>query len=318
MFPIASDRSVWLLVAGLALVDAVVLPAGGLSVRPWSLAVPVGGTLLLVAIAFVYRRLRPAPIIAAGATACAQLVAFTMVAAMLSYAALRLAPPLRDDWFAAADAALGFDWTAHVRFVARHALLGRVLQAAYFSCMLQLAVIVPALAVFDPAGLRHFVAAFCVTALAVILLAAPIPALGAYGVPRLGAADLALLPSPDAGRYHFADFLAVRAGTLRELDLARVEGVVQFPSFHAALTILFTAALARMRYAAVPALLLNGTMLVSTLSIGGHYLVDVLAGGVIALVVMALVWPQWRPASMVPRPRRAVRVAPAPVVLLDG
>jgi membrane-associated phospholipid phosphatase len=100
-----------------------------------------------------------------------------------------------------------------------------------------------------------------------------------------------LLPAvgliPDAP--HVAHFLALRADTLREIDLTRLQGLISFPSYHAAMAVLVGHALWGVPYLRVPAALLNLVMLVATISEGGHYLVDVLAGCVIAAGAIALV-----------------------------
>jgi membrane-associated phospholipid phosphatase len=84
---------------------------------------------------------------------------------------------------------------------------------------------------------------------------------------------------PDAP--YVSAFFALRAGQV--LD-GLPQGIVSFPSYHAAVAILLTAALRRHRWLFPAACVLNGLMLVSTLSTGGHYLVDVLAGACIAWI----------------------------------
>jgi membrane-associated phospholipid phosphatase len=64
------------------------------------------------------------------------------------------------------------------------------------------------------------------------------------------------------------------------------EGIVTFPSLHAALGILFAAALWRVRGIKWAALVLNALMLVATPAYGSHYFIDVIAGVALA----ALCW----------------------------
>jgi membrane-associated phospholipid phosphatase len=59
-------------------------------------------------------------------------------------------------------------------------------------------------------------------------------------------------------------------------------GIVTFPSFHACVAVLFTLAMRGHLLALVTAALLNTVMLVSILPLGGHYLVDLIAGCAIA------------------------------------
>jgi membrane-associated phospholipid phosphatase len=259
----------------------------------WSLAAGVrahaleacaiaGVALVLLVIAFVYARLRPAPALAASASAAAFLIFFSAAGAALSYAGAWLGAPLRDEAFAAADAALGFDWNAHLAFVAQRPALAAALTWAYFSCQAQLILVIFLLAARDRAALSRFMSLYAATGLATIALAAALPALGAYAHHAPPAELAGRLPDSLSGRWHMSDFVALREGRFLDLRLSQVEGLISFPSFHTALAILFVHAFWRAPWLRAPALFLNGTMIVSTLAIGGHFLVDVIAGAAIA------------------------------------
>ena len=84
----------------------------------------------------------------------------------------------------------------------------------------------------------------------------------------------------DAVQIH--DFFAMRNGTLHALDLARLAGLVNFPSFHTTLAIVFVYAVRRRSRPLTIAAALNVVMIVSVLTEGGHYLVDVIAGAAVA------------------------------------
>ena len=86
---------------------------------------------------------------------------------------------------------------------------------------------------------------------------------------------------PDAP--HVPVLLALRAGSLPD---GIPQGLISFPSYHTTVAILITAALWRERYLFPAACVLNGVMVISTLSMGGHYLVDVLAGIVVAAAAL--------------------------------
>ena len=79
---------------------------------------------------------------------------------------------------------------------------------------------------------------------------------------------------------------AIRSGAWRVFTYARAEGIVTFPSYHAALAIIFVYISTRpdLRVVAIPFALLNFLMLLSIPPIGGHYLVDLLGGAAVALV----------------------------------
>jgi membrane-associated phospholipid phosphatase len=69
--------------------------------------------------------------------------------------------------------------------------------------------------------------------------------------------------------------------------LSDIRGLATFPSFHIVLAILTAWALYPVRVVGAFALALNGIVVVATLGSGGHYLVDVLGGGAIAIVLLA-------------------------------
>ena len=81
----------------------------------------------------------------------------------------------------------------------------------------------------------------------------------------------------------------LRDGSLTELELSSMGGIVTFPSFHAAMAILFVWAVWPIRWARIPMLAANGLMWVSAIPIGGHYLVDLLGGSLIAVASILLV-----------------------------
>jgi membrane-associated phospholipid phosphatase len=78
-------------------------------------------------------------------------------------------------------------------------------------------------------------------------------------------------------------FNALRDGSLTQINISSVQGVVSFPSFHTMLGVIITYALRDTRMLLIPAAILNGTMILATLPVGGHYLVDTLVGAAIAI-----------------------------------
>jgi membrane-associated phospholipid phosphatase len=79
-------------------------------------------------------------------------------------------------------------------------------------------------------------------------------------------------------------FLGLRDSTFHSINGMNSEGIITFPSLHAALGILFGAALWRVKGIKWAGLVLNGAMLIATPAYGSHYFVDVIAGILIAAV----------------------------------
>src|SRR5690606_36367265 len=83
-------------------------------------------------------------------------------------------------------------------------------------------------------------------------------------------------------------FYGLRDGSHRLLVAVGSQGIITFPSLHAALAVILIAALwpiARLRWIILP---LNLAMLAATPIDGSHYLFDVIAGVAVAVVRLAL------------------------------
>ena len=62
-----------------------------------------------------------------------------------------------------------------------------------------------------------------------------------------------------------------------------------FPSGHTILAVIMTYALRGSRWTLIPAIIVNGLMLVSTVPHGGHHLIDLIVGGAIAACAIFVV-----------------------------
>jgi membrane-associated phospholipid phosphatase len=200
-------------------------------------------------------------------------VVFSVGFATLTYLAARLAPPLIDDWLIGCDHWLGFStirpW--------QHTHLGAFLAVAYYSLLVQTAATIAVLGLLgrrEP--LEQFLERMMVAGLIVLACFLAAPAIGP------SAAD----PSADMVRY-LEHFQELRAGTRTGLDLAETEGLITFPSFHTIWAMLLVAACPRPLKAA--SAVLNALVIASTLTTGGHYLIDVLAGILVYYLVCRLV-----------------------------
>ena len=223
--------------------------------------------MLLSAIAAVYKRTGRSESIASGAAACAVLVAGMAFLAAASYVVAARSPfPMMDDALGAADRWLHFDWTRWTAWGRAHRSIWNAQALAYDAMHPELGLLVLYL------GLRERA-----TPLIVSLFVGGAIAIGAsWFMPAIG-------HLPDAP--HVPVLLALRAGSLPD---GVPQGLISFPSYHTTVAILLTAALRGERFLFPVACVLNGVMVISTLSMGGHYLVDVLAGLVVAVAAMYL------------------------------
>lgn len=277
----------WAATVGIAAIDGVWLSVLGIAVEPRGfLAVAAAIALLLAAAAF-WARVKPEPTLRAMALSTACLLGFTIAVAVLHYLAATLDRPLVDRQLAVAEAALGFDWPAHVVFLEGYPGLALGLALAYHSSGAQVALVVIALSAAKRTGrLWRFIRLFAATLLAVIAISSLFPAKGPYafymglnggtsGLETIGAT------------WHLEPLSALRSGETRRLALADMRGLATFPSFHVCLALITAWALAPIRVIGPLAVLLNVAVIVATISAGGHYLTDVLAGGLLGGLLLA-------------------------------
>ena len=74
-----------------------------------------------------------------------------------------------------------------------------------------------------------------------------------------------------------------------DFNVPNANCLATFPSGHTILAIIMTYALRGSRWIFIPALIVNGAMLVSTIPHGGHHMFDLVAGAAIAAGAILLV-----------------------------
>lgn len=132
-----------------------------------------------------------------------------------------------------------------------------------------------------------FLTAWLVTLFVTCVLFTLFPGIGAYAYFGLAAADVPAMRDPTP--WHQAVLLTeLRAGTLHHIGFVDLDGIVTFPSFHAAAAVVLAWAAWTVRAIRWPALLLNVAMLMSAVPIGGHYLIDIVAGCVVAAIGLSI------------------------------
>ncbi|MDO8288518.1 MAG: phosphatase PAP2 family protein [Parvibaculum sp.] len=215
-------------------------------------------------------------------------VTFSTTSVILSYLAASLSLPLVDAQLVAFDEALGFDWIGLLHFVNTHETFGRLTSATYNTAFPELALIVLFLGLMRRLEeLRELVDVYWLTLLMAITLSALFPAVDPYAFYGLKPDDFTVV-WPTAGMVFLPDYLSLRAGTYDTFNFAAMEGIIAFPSFHAALALMMTWSLRRLPWALGLGLVYNGLMLLATLTEGGHYLADVAVGSLLVVVAVAV------------------------------
>lgn len=282
----APHPALWGLALAVALLDAVWLRRAGIALAPFGFGVAAGLVAALLALAVLFGPILSEPKLRAMALASASLIAVTVPLAVLHYLTATWALPLADARLARAEAALGFDWPAYLAALQAHPRLAWWLALAYHTSGPQVGLTVIALSATLRVGrLWAYVRLFAVLLLAVVLIAALVPAAGPfvqYGLATVPDGSIETL----GALWHLDALAHLRAGTLRTLALEDIRGLVTFPSFHVCLAVLTAWALAPIRVLGPLAIALNAVIIVATLGAGGHYLPDLLAGFVLSVTVI--------------------------------
>lgn len=258
----------WLIIGSMTAVAALGLYLSNIKIL---LSFPIiFGFLVLVGLNLFYTRIRKNPLFASIALTCAQLVAFTNVAIVLSYLAAARGLPLVDNALAAMDDAVGFNWLALFTWLKKERpTIGWALDLIYDTMIIQ--VFIMLIVLYSTKKLlqaRAFSWLYAVTLLIIIPMSMVFPAEGAWA--HFGVAHL-------TSAYYLPDFNAIRSGSMHVIDTAEVTGIIQFPSFHAALALILILS-SRGTFLFPVYLPLNVLMIFSALTAGGHYLTDVAFG----------------------------------------
>ncbi len=286
----STGRLLWLLIVVMTAIATVSFVLLGLSIDISSNPSLIAVGLAYTGVAWFYSSIRRDIRLATAMTAVGQLFLVLLAGLMLTYAASAVGLPFRDSDLYAVDRWLGFDRQAYQALVASTPGLRFILNAAYVTIQPQTA-LVPFILVLTGRlpRLQQFVLALGISMICTALIAAVIPAVDAFIHVDLARRGEDSLPS---GIYtHTKTLYALRAGTFHSIRLNDLEGLITFPSFHTTSAILFAWALWPVRYVRLMAVVVNGLMILSTPISGEHYVVDVIAGGIVANA--AIVTAKW-------------------------
>jgi membrane-associated phospholipid phosphatase len=213
-------------------------------------------------------------------------VAFSMLVLISSYLAISLNAPLTDATLITIDQRMGFDGVELIRLIDTIPLLSWALMHAYASFSLQLILLPMLLILFrQPARAIALVLAYAVVGYVASFVSVWFPALGAHVVYAIDPDSLTSI-NPYFGHAFLDQFHAVREQSEFMFSLTTAEGILTFPSVHAAVALICCVSAFSIPWLRYPFLALNALMAFSTLTHGGHYLVDVFAG--FALGALAL------------------------------
>ncbi|MEO8560273.1 MAG: phosphatase PAP2 family protein [Rhodospirillales bacterium] len=284
------SRAVYVLLAFAIAAGATLFRLMKFSIDPSVGLGPPAWALLALGAAFLARRVgheRIGTALETTALVYAQGIVFLFVI----YPLMSLHIPLADSDLAAADSFLGFDWPTYALLFTRNELLAQAASSIYRSFQWQPALVCVALASTGRLGRAwQFVTAatvaLCLTALIGPLFPAAMPAAHFGIAPR----ELPFLIPFHPWRFEQV-LHALKDDGVRVLAPWMLVGIVSLPSYHMAAGVMFAWATwpTILRW---PMIVLNTALAAATIVIGPHYLVDVIAGGAVAIasIYVARLW----------------------------
>lgn len=232
-------------------------------------------------------------------------IALGLSLACLSYVGAMADLPLRDQEMMWVDRHLGFDWLHMMQALDRRPLVLDVLDGAYATFTAQLVGVVIALTLARRTREldRFFLTFVCASVLAEVA-SVFIPTVGPMST---AAASVDFTHLPTLGRATADIVLKLRDGSLRAIDFGAIDGIISFPSLHAAVSVIVPFCLRWNRPLFCLTAGLDAVMLVSAVPSGNHYLVDVIGGVCVAALAIVCSGPMQRSLDLLVRfaPRAA-------------
>jgi membrane-associated phospholipid phosphatase len=209
---------------------------------------------------------------------------------LFMYLATATNKPLFDSNIAAIDGALGFDWLAVVQALNSSSIMASILMFAYSAIGLLMIGLLFLLALSSDAdALMEFIALIAVSSVLTGFLMMAFPTAGAYAFytpPHEAYSNFTGM----GGLSHLQTLAALRSGSPFVFHINKVMGLVSFPSFHCALGIIMAYSCRRTYWLLAPIGVLVAIMIPATIPEGGHHLTDAIAGILIGLASIAIVY----------------------------
>ena len=301
---IAPDAVLFVITLLLAVVDMVWCRGGHWSVTVRGVA-PVFFVVPGMLSPLLFERYRYDERTRVGLICSSLFISFSVVASIFSYLVVSTNAPLVDSSLASWDHMIGFDWPKIFLWTKERPRLDFVLDLAYSSVFPQIGVVILYLAYTRRhEQLAEFNGVLAICFLITSIISCFFPAAGpAKYYQAVVHADVSML----------SHFEPLREGTLRIIDLRKMQGLVSIPSFHMIMAMLLVYVMRKTPLYSV-FLILNIVVTASTPTRGEHYLVDLIAGAITVVTVMAL-WSS-RKFVFAQKERRDAVIQPKPRSIL--
>lgn len=198
--------------------------------------------------------------------------------------------PMVDAKLAAADRLLfpAFSWPSLARWFGSHDAVSRVLSHVYSTLGWQPLLLFAVLTLSGRAQMAwRVMTAWSAALLICVITFTFTPALDAYTYFAIGHREMPGILS-DTSWNAPRILTGIRNGTIDTLGNSTMEGLISMPSFHAAGAVILAWGYGKVAWLRWPFLVLNLIMLVSAVPVGGHYLIDILAGLLVAVIAISV------------------------------
>jgi membrane-associated phospholipid phosphatase len=273
----------WVVTAATAAVALLACYVSNFKFAPTLIPLNLVVAFFSLAVFLIYAFFRNDFFILSISNAVAVISTFSTTGAMFSYVAMHYSSSfdLWDSALASTDASFGLDWFSLLKWADAHQSIAGILGYAYGS---QIPQGIGAVMILSFLGqyrrLQTLILAFQNSALTCSVIAAFMPAVGEYTYRKINL-GFQFRWVPLIATSYVADVMQLRTGA-PFIPLDSFQGVITFPSFHAALGLLFLWVFWRTPVIRWVAFIVNGTMIAATPIFGGHYFIDVAAGLLVA------------------------------------
>lgn len=272
------SRIKWTLIGLTICAAGALIHVQGLHFPPEDAGSPLGLAVLLAAAAAYYHSRNEESFVAC-LNALLHVTVYTACYAVLMYAAAVLNRPFVDDVLMRLDAVAGVHVPGVVAWSRAHPHIEAVLQLAYNSLLWQTPLVIGVLGFSgDRRALEQFVLQFMLGTWICLVGFCLWPAEGPF-------AGYGLQPSETQSRY-LAHLRELREGVRTVATWRGAEGLITFPSFHTTWAVLLAWSVRRRPWLFGASVLLNGAVVIATMTTGWHYFADVVAGGAVAAAVV--------------------------------
>jgi len=231
------------------------------------------------------------------------MVLFSIPGLFGQYAALSLNRPLADPWLAHLDESLGIHMPTVVQWVNAHPFVYNALLIGYASFLWQVGYAPFLIAVISRERLWTYVVAYQAAWSLALLGIALLPAecvFVHYNYPI----DMHMI-----GTEVVADIHRARMHVPWTLSIGSTNGLVSFPSFHAAIGVLMAWTMRGRNALSAIVLVMNVLLILGTAFLGSHYVIDVIAS---LLMMPAVIWVAQRLTQTAFRGAEEPSLAPRP------